>query len=157
MERERLEKRVAQFVAGEMSWAEFDSYPPALLYQIATVGQSFIEINRLDDAETLFKGLAILDHKNYYYHGVLGAIYQKKKQFIDAITEYSLALELNSTDIASYTNRGECWAKFGALEDAVSDFEQAMRLGEKKVDKWANRARILHKNILDKGFKSQKT
>ena len=85
MERERLEKRVAQFVAGEMSWAEFDSYPPALLYQIATVGQSFIEINRLDDAETLFKGLAILDHKNYYYHGVLGPIYTNKKQFIYSI------------------------------------------------------------------------
>lgn len=149
-EREKVEHQVEQYLAGEISWAEFEGYPPELLYEIAKIGQSFIEINRLDDAESLFKGLAIFDHKNYYYRGILGSIYQKKHQYIDALTEYSLAIDLNPTDIPSYANRGECWLKVGALDEAKADFEKAMALGEKNLDKWANRARILHKNLMDK-------
>lgn len=146
--RERMETRVKQFIDGDIGWSELDSYPPELLYHIAKIGQSYVELSRFAEAETIFKGLAILDHKNYYYHGVLGSIYQKQKRYIDALTQYGMAILLNPEDIPSYTNRGECWLKVGLSQEALADFEQAMALGDKKVDKWANRARILHKNLL---------
>lgn len=155
-EREILETKVDRFLAGEISWAEFDSYPPELLLEIARMGQSFVDLNRFKEAETIFKGLAILDHKNYFYRGMLGSLYQKQKAYVDAISEYSLAVELNPKDIASYTNRGECWQKLGMHADALADFEMAKTLGDEKamqsgqIDRFANRARILHKNLLDK-------
>lgn len=149
-DRERIELMVEKFLSGEMSLAEFECYPPELMYEMAKMGQALIDLNRFDDAKIIFEGLAILDHKNYYYRGVLGSIAQRQKDYVTAIAEYSMALLLKADDVPSYTNRGECLMKVGLLDDAVSDFEHAMQLSQQTVDRFANRARVLHRNILQK-------
>ncbi len=149
-ELEKIEERVEQFIRGEMSLAEFECYPPEFLYELARMGHTFVELNQFDQAETIFKGLSVFDHKNYYYRGMLGVIYQKKQDFVSAIVEYSIAVELNPEDSASYTNRGECWLKLGVESEALVDFEKAIAIGAKHVDKWANRAQILRNKLLEK-------
>lgn len=158
-EQEKIEKKVEQFMQGTIGLAEFEGYPPELLYQIAKIGNSYVDLGKLKEAEAIFKGLALLDHNNYYYRGMLGAIYQRQRHYIDAITQYSLAIVMNPEDIPSYTNRGECWLKVGVHADALADFAKVLSLGEKKVDPWVNRARILHKNLksmLEKPRKGKK-
>ena len=102
---------------------------------------------RYTDAERVFKGLAILDWNNAYYHSVLGSILQRQKRYGEAIAEYTQALELDPKDTVSLTNRGEIFMHHGLMDEAKDDFKHAMDLDTDGTDRFANRARMLTEQI----------
>ena len=87
--------------------------------------------------------LARVDHKNHYYHSALGAVYQKMKRPVDAVTQYSVSLKLNTNDVSSHVNRGEIYLRHRKYKKAAQDFRSAILLDMRGKNLWANRARSL--------------
>ncbi len=134
------------FVEGDGTWAQMQGIPPELLFDVAERGYLKFKSGRLKEAEDIFLGLSYLDHKTAYYHTALGAIHQKQKKILEALAEYTVAIELNPEDITAYANRGEIYYSIGQYEEALKNFEVAINLDQSGKDPWANRARFLMKN-----------
>ncbi len=61
-------------------------------------------------------------------HFFKGAAYYYKKQFGEAIAEYTGAIELNRRFYYAYYARGVAWAMKGDLERAVVDYNKALEI-----------------------------
>lgn len=147
-EADKAVKLVERFIEGEITWAELQGLPPQILFQMAEYGYIQFQRGKLKEAETIFKGLSVLDHKRAYYHSVLGAIYQRMDKLGDALAEYTVALEMDPKNISAYVNRGEIYFKCGYIDEPLEDFEKAIALDPQGKDPRANRARLLKNLVL---------
>lgn len=136
-------ERFEKFIEGELTWAEVAAIPKALLKEITQIAYLKFKMNDHAVAETLFKGLAIIDHTNWYYRSALGAIYQKQQLFEQAIDEYSVSLMFEENEPSTLVNRGECYYSLGRKEEAKKDLEKAASLDKDGVNRWAKRASAL--------------
>ncbi len=136
---ETLEK----VAAGEETLQNTMGLDEGAIYEIASVGFTCYENNKLDEAETIFRGLLALNPQDSNAWTMLGSIAQLQGNSDDAITNYTHAIELNDDDIAAHTNRGELLLMRGDLEEAGGDFARAIELDPDGMDRSANRARAL--------------
>ncbi len=144
-------KKFEKFVKGEITWAEIKGYPKSMLKELARMAYLKYQTGDFRLAESLFKGLSIIDHVNWYYRSALGAVYQKQKLYEQAIEEYTMALSLNDKEIASLTNRGECYLHLENYQSALNDLTAAIALDHEGKNSWGKRARVLQKKIIDEG------
>lgn len=144
---EREAMRFKEFVEGELSWADILNMKPESLEMAAEIGYLHFKNGRYEDAEKCFKALTVLDFKNPYYHGMMGAILQRQKRESEAIVEYTQAIQLKPDDLVSLTNRGEIFMKHGWMKQAKADLDKAIALDSKGTDRWGKRARILREQI----------
>lgn len=131
------------FLEDKVSLAEMQGIGREQLYQLAESGHVKFKHGRIDEAEKIFKGLIILDHRNAYFHGMMGAVHQKRGRSIEAILEYTQALKLNKRDITTFVNRGEIYLRHKNYKKAAEDFRNAILLDRTGANLWANRARSL--------------
>lgn len=148
-------EKVEKFVSGELTWAEIKGYPKSLLKGLAEVAYSRYRAGDFKTAESLFKGLSIIDHSNWYYRSALGAIYQKQKIYEQALEEYTVALSLNENEISTLTNRAECYLKLGDLRPALKDLKRVIALDPKGVNAWVKRAKVLLKHLEGRAKKTK--
>ena len=139
---------VTKFLAGELSWAEVKDIPQALLKTLSTVAYQKFKEGDLKMAEILFKGLAVLDHHNWYYRSGLGAVYQKMGLIDQALAEYTMALQIHEDEPTCLLNRGICLMKQKDYDSALEDFNQILSLGLEESSPLAKRARALSQAIL---------
>ena len=125
-------KEVDRLLQGDLSWTDLSKYPPEQLLKIAELGYGQFKIGQYDKAERIFKGLTVIDPENYYYHQLLGATFQRKNRFPEAVVEYSVAADLNPKDVVSLGNRGEAYFKMGIVELPNNDFHYTTHLNTKK-------------------------
>ena len=154
--REEKQKNVENFkkyLNGEMTWGELRHITKRMQREIARVAYLKFQMKDYAGADTLFKGLAITDHTNWYYRAALGAIYQKQKMYEDAVAEYTVALGLKENEISCLVNRGECFMWLGRLEEARVDCNVAVQAQVAAGNPWQMRSKILVKRIemLEKG------
>ncbi len=140
-------KKIRDFMDGKMSWAELFNFTPEMLFQMAEFGFTQFKVGRYADAERVFKVLTVLDWNNAYYHSVMGSVLQRQRRYGEAIAEYSQALELDARDLTSLTNRGEICLQHGLITEAREDFEKAITLDPEGNDRFANRSRMLLKQL----------
>ena len=141
--RKRLTELLMAFLEDKVSIAELKGVSREQLYQLSEAGFVKFKHGRLDEAEKIFQGLTLLDHRNAYFHAMMGAIHQKKDRPIEAIMEYSHALKLSKKDISTYVNRGEIYLRYKNYRKAAEDFRNAILLDMSGINLWANRARSL--------------
>jgi Flp pilus assembly protein TadD len=98
---------------------------------------------RLEDARSIFEGLAALDGTIPYIYGILGAIYQREGDSDQAISFYTQALKLFANDIHCLVNRGELYLKAGRFQDAADDLKNAIALDPQLKNPAARRATLL--------------
>jgi tetratricopeptide (TPR) repeat protein len=132
-----------RFLEDKISIAELKGIGKDKLFQLAEAGWVKFKHGRIDEAEQIYKMLIVLDHRNAYFHSVMGAIHQKRKKAVEAILEYSRALQLNNKDISSFVNRGEVYLRHKNYKKAAEDFKNAIILDMSGRNLWANRARSL--------------
>jgi len=145
---EKAVKDLESFIEGDATWAEVQGVPQQMLFDIAERGYLKFKSGRMKEAESIFRGLCLLDHKTGYYHTALGAIHQKQEKYFDALAEYTVAVELDPEDVTAFVNRGEIYYMLGLDEEPILDFDAAIKLDTTGKDPWANRARFLKKQIL---------
>jgi Flp pilus assembly protein TadD len=141
--RKHITEILYAFLEDKVSLAELKGISREQLFQLADAGHVKFKHGRVDEAEKIFQGLILLDHRNAYFHGMMGAVHQKKGRFIEAIMEYSQSIKLNSRDISTYVNRGEVYLRHKNYKKAAEDFRNAILLDPTGINLWANRARSL--------------
>lgn len=105
-------------------------------------GHRLYSHGRQDDARNIFEGLAALNGRNPYVYGILGSIDHKEGKLEQAISFYTLAIDL-FPDLYSLANRGEVYLKLGKFKDAADDFRNVIGLNPKVNHPAAARARLL--------------
>lgn len=141
--RRRLVELLHAFLEDKVSLAELRGISRERLFLLAEAGYIKFKHGRVDEAEKIYQALILLDHRNAYYHSVMGAIHQKKKRPVEAILEYSKAIHLDKNDISSFVNRGEVYLRHSNFRRAAEDFRQAITMDMSGRNMWANRARSL--------------
>lgn len=141
--RKHLIEMLYRFLEDKTSLAELKGITRRQLYQLAEAGHIKFRHGRIDEAEKIFRGLLVLDHRNAYFHAMMGAIHQKGQRNVEAIVEYSQALRLNRRDVSSLVNRGEIYLRHKNYRRAAEDFRSAILLDPSGLNLWANRARSL--------------
>jgi len=136
-------EKIEQFKRGELKLGQVLNIDAKQVAALMMTGHTLYSEGRLDEAQKVFEGLAVLDGRNPYVHGILGAIYQKQEKYDVAIARYTLALSIFPQDINSLTNRGEIYLKLGKFREAAADFKRSIDLDPNKKHPAANRARLL--------------
>ena len=56
-----------------------------------------------------------------FYHN-RGFAFRKKRDFYNAIKDYTTAIQIDSNHFKAFYNRAFCWDKLGKLEEAERDY-----------------------------------
>lgn len=141
--RRRLAYLFQQFVDDRVSLAELRGMKKEQLYQLAEAGYVKFKHGRVAEAERIYQALIVLDHRNAYFHAVMGAIHQRQRRPVEAILEFSRALQMDPEELSALVNRGEVYLRHKNYRKAAEDFRAAILLDPTGRHLWANRARSL--------------
>ena len=137
------DQNLTKFVLGEITWAELTGLTMQDAYAFAEIAYNLFEQGKYDQAQTVVEGLVISNPYDGYFHSLLGSVYGRKGMHEEAQEEYSIALELNPKDLASYVNRAEILLQHGEIESALEDLKKAVELDPKGEEPFGIRARAL--------------
>lgn len=87
------------------------------------VGFGFYNTGRYDDAETIFKFLAMFNHLEQKYWIALGAAQQMKKEYAKAVVAYGYSAMLDISNPKPQYYAAECYSAQGDKENALSALE----------------------------------
>lgn len=90
----------------------------------------FYQAGRLEDALTMFKGLAALDHYDARAFLGVAASYQGLERYQEALPAYAYGAMLAPQDPRFCLHAAECQQHLGDLVSARSGYEQAQALAE---------------------------
>jgi tetratricopeptide (TPR) repeat protein len=112
------------------------------------------EVVRLEDAPAYFTEYLQLhpDDAAWAYSG-RGTAWIGKKEYENAIKDYTEAIRLRPNDATIYNNRGWAFARAGDDEKAQSDYTEAIRIDPKFAMAYYNRSIVWeHKKDYDKAI-----
>lgn len=141
--RKRMIELLQAFLEDKVSIAELKGVGREKLFLLAEAGYVKFKHGRIDEAERIYQALILLDHRNSYYHSVMGAIHQRKDRPVEAILEFSRAIQIDKNDISCFVNRGEIYLRHKNFRKAAEDFRQAIVMDSSGKNLWANRSRSL--------------
>ena len=136
-----------KFIAGEITWGEIRGITRRMQKELARVAYLKFQLKDFNKAESIFKGLAIVDHTNWYYRAALGAVYQKQGKYDDAIDEYDVAIQIKENEWSCQVNRGECLMMTKDFDGARKDFEALLHKNLPSNNPWLIRARALIRRL----------
>jgi Flp pilus assembly protein TadD len=108
---------------------------------------AMFEQGRYRETVILAEGLLTLDSNNAYLRSILASVYFKQNKLVEALREYTQAIEFHPEDIASLVNRGEIYLRTGKFSEAAQDLKRAIDLDPARKNAAANRARLLMQMI----------
>lgn len=137
------EDNLVKFVVGEITWAELTGLTMQEAYSFAEIAYNLFEQGKYDQAQTIVEGLVISNPYDGYFHGLLGAIYGRKGMHEEATEEYTIAIDLDPTNLSAFVNRAEISLQHGDIEKALKDLKKAIELDPKGEKPFGVRARAL--------------
>jgi Flp pilus assembly protein TadD len=135
--------KLDRYRKGELKFLQVFNITKWQMASVIACGHNFFSEGKLEDAQKIFEGLAVLDPNHPYIQTMLGAIYQRMKQYDRAILRYTLALKLFPNDVCALTNRGEIYLMLGRFKEAADDLKKALQLDSQQKNPPTNRARLL--------------
>lgn len=112
---------------------------------IYTMGCNFYKTGRLDEAETIFKSLVLLNHLSQKYWIGMGAVHQVKRNFEQAHVAYEYAALLDISNPKPIYHAAECYLALGSIQDAEATLDALEQQCEPTSD--------VNKLYLEKGQK----
>lgn len=133
MDQEELVKRIDAVIEGFAAGktvAEMKGLGPDDVEAIYSVGYTYYQVGKLDDAENAFRFACLLDHLESKYWLALGAVLQTKRQYAEAVKVYATILMSNMGEPRPYYRIAECKLALGDQTEAL----EALNLLEKAAD-----------------------
>ncbi|MBR6371957.1 MAG: SycD/LcrH family type III secretion system chaperone [Victivallales bacterium] len=116
---EQIEKAAKSFM--DMGTVrELKGITDAEMEAVYSMGFSFYNTGRYDDAEKVFRFLVLFDHLCPKYWTGLGAVAQMKRDFQDAVKFYAYASFLDIKNPKPQYLAAECFAAMGDKQNAIS-------------------------------------
>lgn len=106
---------------------ELHGVSPELMEGVYAYAHRFYTQGRLDEAETFFRFLCLYDFYNGEYALGLGAVFQLKRQYQQAIDMYALAFALTQDDPRPMFHVGQCHLALGKVKLAQECFESVLK------------------------------
>lgn len=104
------------------------------LEAVYSVGFNFYQTGKLEEAQKIFSFLVMFNHLSPKFWMGLGAVYQVKKAFDQALTAYGYASFLDLEDPRPQYHAAECfWAK-GDRTNALSALEALEHFAPKNTE-----------------------
>ena len=135
--------KLERYRKGELKFMQVFSITKWQLASVIACGHNFFSEGKLQEAQKIFEGLAVLDPNHPYIQTMLGAIYQRMEEYDRAIVRYTLALKLYPNDVCALTNRGEIYLMLGRFTEAADDLKKVLQLDSQNKNPAALRARLL--------------
>lgn len=112
---------------------------------IVALAFNYYQQGKLQEAETIFRGLQLINPKSYYSYAALGAIALARKpaDLDEAQQNLGRAAELNPEDPSVQANLGEVLLRRAKFDEAAKYFKKALELDPQQTDPGANRARAI--------------
>lgn len=139
-EEQRLFRR---FIRGELTFAQLEGMTAEEALRIADMGHALFKQGRLDQARTLFDGLAALNPLDPYPHQILGAICEREDDTTRARKHYDVCLSLDPDNVWVLVRRGELLIRLLEPSDGIEDLTRAVRLDPEANRPATKRARLI--------------
>jgi len=137
------QRAIERFVAGELTFAELEGFSSAQAEEIASLGHQLYGQGALEDARTLFEGLAAINHHDPYPQQLLGAIADKQGRWEDAMAHYRRCLELSPGNQLARMRLGLLQLHHGEPEEGVSELSELCRQDPQSESELGRRARLI--------------
>ncbi len=95
------------------------------------------EAAMMDEALAMAQRAIVLDHQDANAHFTIGRVHLARREYEQAINALELALELNPCLAVSYCGLGDSLAYEGRLDEAIEQFEIAIKLSPHDPFRWA--------------------
>ena len=122
---------------------------PQEIRALEVAGRQFFEQGQWDKARNVFSALTSLAPSSPLGHAGLGVLALKQARYKDALQSLTQAVQLQSADLAVYTNLGEVILRMGNATQAKVVLKCAVDLDPSKRDPAGNRARALLEAIAE--------
>ena len=126
---EKLKKVIEGFAAGK-TVAEMRGLSPDEVEAIYSLGYTYYQVGKLDEAEKVFRFVCFMDHLDGKYWLALGAVLQSKRRLEEAVKVYANILLTNMNEPRAYYRIAECKLALGDREEA----QEALAMLEKTAD-----------------------
>jgi Flp pilus assembly protein TadD len=93
------------------------------------MGQAYLIQKNFSTSRTYFKKAVSLDKTLWLSHNYLGAIYDRQRQWADALKSYRTAIELRPHEGSIYNNLGMSYLMATQYDSAVTAFQEALSRG----------------------------
>ena len=125
---------------------------------IVALAFNYYQQGKLQEAETIFRGVQLLNPKLYYSYAGLGAIALARRppNLAEAKEQLSKAAELNPEDPTVQANLGEVALRQAKFDEAAKYFKKALELDPHQTDPGANRARAIISGLTAVGAEVQR-
>lgn len=108
-------------------------------------GLTLHKAGKLAEAKSIYEKLLIRDRNNFELINLLGIISLQEKNFKDAITLITKAIEINSNHHALYNNLGVVYKEIEEYENAIKNFKKAIELNPNYAEAYNNLGIIFKK------------
>jgi tetratricopeptide (TPR) repeat protein len=106
---------------------------------------NYLNAGQLDDAEREFKK-AVEAKPNEVSYTSLGYVYQRKKQYDQALEQYQSALKLNPNYVSALNNSAVIYFETGKTAEAIELVKQALKIDPESVDSYLNLGTFLNQS-----------
>ncbi len=136
-----------KFLRGEVTLAELMQLDDKEIEVIFLMGHYLYNYGKYQAALNIFSVLTLYKPFISRYWRAAGAANQALKKYKEAIVAYDMALTTNTSDVVSFTYRGESKLSSNLVDEGVADLKRAVEIGAPLgyYGQWVNRARALLK------------
>jgi tetratricopeptide (TPR) repeat protein len=109
--------------------SELDNDPRHFLAALY-LADSYIQMNRMDDARPLLENLIKVDPKNAMEHVDLGVVYADEDRKQDAAKEFQEAIKIAPNNVNAHYRLGRLYRSMGETAEAKAELEKANNLNK---------------------------
>jgi tetratricopeptide (TPR) repeat protein len=114
--------------------AELDN-DPHHLQAMAYLADSYVQMNRMDDARPRLEELVKLDPGNSMGHLDLGIVYAEEDRKEEALREFQTAARLKPDDVNAHWRLARLYSSMGKKDEAKAEFAKAKSLNKAADEK----------------------
>ncbi|MEO1262551.1 MAG: tetratricopeptide repeat protein [Bacteroidota bacterium] len=130
-------------------WSHSIKHYPELSIPYSNRGLAYCQLGKLDEGMVDLKKAVSISDGDYSSHHNIGNILAQRKQFQEALAEFSTAIKYKNTKPEIFKARGDTYFFLGKTQLALQDYSQAIQLDADDPTLYLNRAKA-HFNLGDR-------
>jgi len=113
-----------------------------------------IKNKKYEDAQDTLNNCISLNKRDDYAYYLKGLIYQTNGNYNEAITQYTSAININSSVSNYYNNIGGCYFSLKEIDAAINNFYSALKIDSSNLDAVINYSKLIaeYKNKNDEAL-----
>jgi tetratricopeptide (TPR) repeat protein len=132
------DRLVQDWLNGRASLGAAGGWTAEEIRLVADLGYALAEQGRIQEALTVFQGLAAVAPATAYFQTALGTLWLRMGEPARALEHLDAALGADPQDLSALVNRAEAHLQLGERQRAIRDLEAATALGDALRDENAH-------------------